>query len=441
MALSGLRLIPLVFCFVAAGILSAQTTPPDQAALIEKMMQRIDQLEKRVNELEAEKRTLTGTPSPAPEARLAPPPLTVIVPATSPATVPGIHTMPGMSGMPMDTSAPPSMVTYPSLHIAGFSDINFSADDRHGDHSGFSEGQFVLHLSSALSSRVSFFGELSFTARSDAGLGSPPATGFNVEVERSIIRFEQNDHLKVSFGRYHTPINYWNTQFHHGSWLQTSISRPEMVQFGGSVLPVHFVGALVEGAVAADGLNLHYASGVGNGRSSVINRDGDFGDNNNFKAWLVNAYATPDKVYGLQVGASLYRDKIDPVIGIPSREWIESAHIVWNKENPEFIAEFSNISHTAVGTGHVSNSQAWYAQVAYRLTGNLRAWKPYYRYEYIHIPRGDTIFAAVPELSGSTVGVRYDISTFAALKFEYRNQQRLNIPRINGLFSQVSFTF
>src|SRR5438270_359961 len=158
-------------------------------------------------------------------------------------------------------------------------------------------------------------GASSFTARADAGLGSPPAGGFNMEVERSIIRFEKNDHLKISFGRYHTPINYWNTAFHHGAWLQTTINRPEMVQFGGSLLPVHFVGALAEGSFPLRGLNLHYASGVGNGRGAVITRDGDFGDVNNSRAWLVNLFAVPDHPYGLEVGGSVYRDKVNPAAG------------------------------------------------------------------------------------------------------------------------------
>ena len=38
------------------------------------------------------------------------------------------------------------------------------------------------------------------TARSDAGTGTPPATGFNIELERLIIRYDVNDYLKVSFG-------------------------------------------------------------------------------------------------------------------------------------------------------------------------------------------------------------------------------------------------
>ena len=111
-----------------------------------------------------------------------------------------------------------------------------------------------------------------------------------------ILRFDQSDTLKVSFGRYHTPINYWNTAFHHGQWLQTTIARPEMIQFGGRLLPVHFVGALVEGSVPAGGWNLNYKAGVGNGRATVISRGGDAGDVNDHRAWLVNAFSKPDRL-------------------------------------------------------------------------------------------------------------------------------------------------
>ena len=263
-----------------------------------------------------------------------------------------------MTRLPIPEAAQP---LYPSLKISGFSDFNFSATDLHGPsggfsnqtllgaHSGFQEGQFDLHLSSALSQKVTVFGELSLTARSDAGLGTPAATGFNAEVERLIIRYDLNDYFKVSFGRYHTPINYWNTTFHHGQWLQTTASRPEMTQFGGSFIPVHFVGMLVEGAVPAGGLNLNYNLGLGNGRGQVISRGGDLGDINNNRAWLVNAFIKPDIAYGLQVGGSVYRDEINPTAGLPTREWIQSAHIVWQKETPEVIAEFANVTHQAVG--------------------------------------------------------------------------------------------
>ena len=110
---------------------------------------------------------------------------------------------------------------FPSLQIRGFGDVDFSATDQKGSVSGFNLGQLVLHLASPLSEKVSYFGEVSFTAQ---------PTGYDLSVERTIIRYDYNDYFKLSFGKYHTPIGYWNAAFHHGAWLQTTIARPEMVQ-------------------------------------------------------------------------------------------------------------------------------------------------------------------------------------------------------------------
>jgi hypothetical protein len=255
------------------------------------------------------------------------------------------------------------------------------------------------------------------------------------------VRYDLNDYFKISFGRYHTPINYWNTAFHHGQWLQTTISRPEMTQFGGSFIPVHFIGTLVEGSTPAGGLNLNYNFGVGNGRGQVISRGGDAGDINNNRAWLFNGFIKPNRPFGLQLGGSVYRDEINPLTGPVSREWIQSAHVVWHKENPELIAEFANVTHKPIFSSETWNSQAWYAQIAYRLPGAGRLWKPYYRFEQIHVPRADALFRAVPTFSGSTSGVRYDFSSLAAFKLEYRHYWRRDLPALNGIFAQTSFTF
>jgi hypothetical protein len=413
---------------------SAQTTDTEnQNQLIQQLLQRIDKLESRVSELEGSRTVTAARPLLPDGANVGP---------VASSQIPVSQAQPSTRDHDHGTSIQEQATTsYPSLKLSGFGDVNYTASDRPGTKSGFNEGQFILHISSALSQRVNYFAEVSLTARTDAGTGAPPATGFNAEVERTIIRYDQSDHLKISFGRYHTPISYWNTEFHHGSWLQTTASRPEMVQFGGSFIPVHFVGALAEGAFAAHGLNVNYNAGIGNGRSSVLTRDGDWGDVNNNKAWLGTVFVKPDKLYGLQAGASIYRDKID-VTGRPeSHEWIESAHLVWAKESPEFIAEFFNIKHQIAGTSVVTNSQAWYAQVAYRLPFASR-WKPYYRYEAIHTPNADAIFKGLNlSLSGSTAGVRFDISNFAAFKLEYRNQARPGLANINVAWAQTSFTF
>ena len=96
---------------------------------------------------------------------------------------------------------------------------------------------------------------------------------------------------------------------------------------------------------------------------------------------------------------------------------------------------------TFTPTSPLSNSIAYYAQTAYRLPWLERLWKPYYRFEYIHIPRSDTLFRLVPGERASVVGFRYDVASFAAVKLEYRNVARPGLPRVNGAFAQTSFVF
>ncbi len=352
--------------------------------------------------------------------------------------------------MPPGTGTAPE-IKYPNLVIQGFADVDFSAQDHQnervgtatgftppGTSSGFYLGQFVLHFAGGLSPKVSYFAELSWTAGPN---------GYSTTVERSIIRYTYNDYFSISFGRYHTPIIYRNTAYHHGLWLQTTISRPEMIQFGGRLIPVHFVGALAEGRVPGTrSLNLHYDLGIGNSRGANIAEPSDSGPVNNNHAWLATLYAKPDWAYKWEFGGSLYHDKIGPATDIPGDydETIETARIVDTRETPEIIAEAANIHHSLIGGAGDWNSQAWYAQIAYRIREGR--WKPYYRYEYIHVPVSDPVFNPpsnpLPSLAGSVIGTRFDFSSYAALKMEYRVSRRVaNEPYIHGFFSQIALTF
>jgi len=266
-------------------------------------------------------------------------------------------------------------------------------------------------------------------------------------VIRTIIRYDYNDYFKLSFGKYHTPISYWNTAFHHGAWLQTTISRPQMVKFGGTDIPIHFVGLQAEGNIPSGGLGLGYNLGLGNGRWSNFAKAGDSGDVNNNRAWFANLYARPARLYGLQVGGSLYRDKLTPQSGVNFDEWIASAHLVWTKQHPELLAEYANVHHRDLQTSQTFNTTAYYVQLAYRLAWQENKWKPYYRFEYIHRPNVEPVWDFTPmpstvDLVGSTVGVRYDITNYAAFKGEYRNSRHgVGEPRVNGTFFQTAFTF
>ena len=326
---------------------------------------------------------------------------------------------------------PPS---YPSLHIGGFTDFDFFASDKAGKDpkSGFSEGQFVLHFTSLLAPRLGFFGEVSSTSKSGS---------FNIVIERAIIRWDENDQFKLSFGRYHTPINYWNTAFHHGQWLQTSVSRPEMTKFGGKFIPVHFVGGLIEGSAAAGGLNLGYKVGIGNGRFSDISGAGDAGDVNSNRAYLGGLTVRPDALYDLQMGATYYHDLLTLTGNKEFGERIFSAHVVWTRETPEFIAEYAKVKHHEMATGNDYDSDAWYVQLAYRLPIFDQKVKPYVRYEKIDTPAGDLVYADVKDFEMSLGGIRYDFTDTLAVKLEYRRQKIANDKPVKSLWAQICYAF
>ena len=323
---------------------------------------------------------------------------------------------------------------HPVLHIGGFADFDFRANDKHvpGATSGFNNGQFVLHLTSTLSNRFTFFGELSYTAQT---------TGYTTEIERSIIRFKANDHLGVSMGRYHTPINWWNTAFHHGQWLQTTAERPEMARFGGSFIPVHFVGTVASGVSPLAGADFSYEAGVGNGRADTLSRAGDAGDATNNRAWFGTLAIRPNALYPLDFGGGFYRDLAHRPTGITFQENIAAAHAVWPSETPEVLTEVAFVRHQNTVTDAVYKNWAEYVQVAYRLPWAGAHFKPYARAEQLHIDRTDPVFLTVTALKEITAGVRYDASDFVALKAEFKKMDFATQPDVNMLQLQISCTF
>jgi hypothetical protein len=174
----------------------------------------------------------------------------------------------------------------------------------------------------------------------------------------------------------------------------------------------------------------------------VISRANDAGDNNARPAWLVTAFAKPDRTLWLQVGASLYVDRIT-IAGRPEvDERIVAGHAVWLREDPEVIAEIAHVRHRDVNGLVSAGNLAYYVQAAYRLPPPAIAFKPYYRFEHIDIDRRDPVFSTIPNLDGSTAGIRFDISTYVAIKTEVRSKRRNEQqPRTNGWFLQISYTF
>jgi hypothetical protein len=140
----------------------------------------------------------------------------------------------------------------PVLKIRGFADFNldFGSDANSlifplppPVHNTFEIGEFDLFLSSRLSKQVSFLSEVV--------IGADQTNYWGLDIERMEITYKPSHYLEISGDRYHTPIGYYNTAFHHGTWFQTATGRPFMYFFedSGGILPVHSVGVTATGLV------------------------------------------------------------------------------------------------------------------------------------------------------------------------------------------------
>lgn len=317
-----------------------------------------------------------------------------------------------------------------------FADFNYVASQR-AVAQGFRLGQLAAHTAAAITDHLAFFGEATL---------SPTATGYAPELERSILRYDFADVLKISAGRFHTPLGHWNTAYHHGVWLQTPTARPEALRGDRLLLPIHFVGAMVEGNIAGRLVGATYSSGVGNGRAASASRAGDPGDVNTNRAWLTSlALRLVDFAPG-RLGVSLYQDAVQTGTGAALRrldERLVVAHFSVDGDPLELAAEALVLRHRERAAGAPTwTSRGSYVLVAYRLPGRAGAIKPYVRYDRIRPAAADPIAgSAGADFTGWLAGARYDFTSLAAVKTEFRRERDALSSWRNTAIVQVSFTF
>jgi hypothetical protein len=264
-----------------------------------------------------------------------------------------------------------------------------------------------------------------------------------VDVERYLLQYSPNDYINIAAGRGHTAIGYYNTAYHHSTWLQTTTDRPFIFEFEdhGGILPIHNVGVTASGLIPSGSLGLHYVAEVGNGRESrhplteepVQNETAEL----NHKAFNLALFARPEAVRGLQTGVSVYRNLLAPANIGKVTETIIAAHAVLIRPRFEWLNEALLDRHSIVGTSEVFNTPAFYTQTS-RQFGSFR---PYFRYQYLNGSRKEPIFSDVGLRHGPSIGLRYDASESVALKFQYDHTFLRDLPAINGLNLQLGFTF
>ncbi len=125
-------------------------------------------------------------------------------------------------------------VSKTSLNIRGFGDFGVYGGNQKGQTTSFSLGQTNLFITSNLSERFKFLSELVFEVHQD--------NAFRTILERILLEYSVNDYFKLSAGRYHTAIGYYNTAYHNSTWFQTATERPDVFEYedeGGILPPSH----------------------------------------------------------------------------------------------------------------------------------------------------------------------------------------------------------
>lgn len=412
------KTIAIIFLAVIASTVSlhAQQAPDatsSEQQTIQMLLRRVEQLEARVTQLEAARPSPATTEAPKPPAAPAP---------TESAPNPD-----QTSTMRMDTNST-------LMQIRGFGDVNLRGSNQKGATTSFALGQLDLFVTSDVSERFRFLSEIVFEA-------DQATNAFGVDVERLLLQYSPSDYFKVAVGRYHTAIGYYNTAYHHSTWLQTATGRPFLFQFedNGGILPIHNVGVTASGLIPSGPLQLHYVAEVGNGRASHAGAEAvqNVFDENNGKAVNFALFATPERIPGLQAGFSVYHDNLTPLNRPNIGETILAAHGVIMRPNFEWLNEALLIRHAPNGSPRVFNTPGFYTQISKR----FGSYRPYFRYQYVNASDSEPVFPDVGLRQGPSAGLRYDASESVALKLQYDRTMLRHEPSFNSLALQLGFTF
>jgi len=300
-------------------------------------------------------------------------------------------------------SLTPSMMAQ-RTQIRGFVDVLSSVQD---GKVSFGFGEQDLFITSELNDRISFLGESVFKWTPQT------PTQFSVSVERVIVKYNFAGNHNLLLGKGHTPLNYWNDNYHHGRVFFPTIDRPLL--FGANIIPLHTTGVGVEGHDLGE-LRFGYDVMVGNGLGSS-----EVVDNDVFKSISAAVHIKP--VDKLQIGISYYSDIISKgatirgkVINWQVNQQLFSASIAHFGKKFELLAE-GTFGFDRTDTTGTTQTFAGYVYAGYKITPKII---PYVRFDQLQFQNGE-IYYTKDNTTAFVGGIRFVINYLAVVKVEYQH--------------------
>jgi hypothetical protein len=413
---------------LVASLGHAQEAAPSEQEMIQQLVQQVKALQEKVAALEAARQPGSATSS----ADAASPP------ASAP-------TPPVANENKQSTDLRQELHELRGSQWQGFGEVDYKVLNQKipelgtygftpGSAGNFYTGDFDLLLTAPINDKASVLSEIV--------IGEGNAQSYSIDLARVLFIYDYNDHLRMSFGRYQTAIGYYNTAFRSASWFQTTADRPLIMEFAanGGLLPTQAVGLSVTGSIPSGKLGLNYILEYGSSDTIRPDLNGQtFTDENNGNNINIGLFARPDFIPGLQIGGSIYHDRISDVskgANVRLGQMIVNAHVVYIRHGIEFLNEGFLIRHAYEHSSLVYDTPAFYSQISKRF-GRIR---PYFRYQYVNADVGG-ILDDLNLRYGPSVGVRYDFTDSVAFKTQVDHTVRRDEPDLNGLHLQLVFKF
>lgn len=269
------------------------------------------------------------------------------------------------------------------------------------------------------------------------------------EMERLQVGWVVEPGQVVWLGRFHSPVGFWNSEHHHGAFMQTTISRPGIVAFEdeGGVLPTHVTGLLAEGALDREYGTLNYAVGIGQGpefNSELVpvniieaRNGGKFAANGRL------SYRPFDEHRGEFGGFAAYSHI--PVAGqatIEADQTLGGVFYNLQTDTLRLLGEFFYVSTRLKGTGvkDLAAFRAAYVQAEYRVHPD---WTVFGRLEGTNGAKNNAYLDLNPEFMSerALAGARFEVGEHQALKLEISHNERQDEAHYNQFSLQWSMVY
>src|SRR6185437_14537560 len=285
------------------------------------------------------------------------------------------------------------------------------------------------------------------TAMAETALEQHGGGDVGIDLERIFVGW-RGERVSVDAGRIHAELGYWNNAFHHGRWLQIPTGRPEVLKFEdeGGILPVHQVGVSAHFRAYVEGdRQIELVGSIGNGRGNFTDDVQETDETNVFKALLFRIGFKGFGARDLELGVSGLFDRIAPVAGLSSDptafvrpalpdqsidEAIGNAYLAYRGVDLTVISEAFDVYHAA-SMRDAAGVNRWYTIDAYALGAyRIGEISPYLMTELRRTSaEPDPFFFPDPAATTTvflknfyeqTAGLRWDFTTWSAIKLEYR---------------------